>query len=173
VDAAAAGVAECETAVAEVDARVRRHAELAAELAELERPSRSPRGWPAEAADTAITALADELRTEENAAAAAVATSAHAAAAHKDRLRLRAEVNTRAEEVLVTDTAAGQAAEAAESAVQVLAEAERLAADAAAVVQQGLSRAETARRALAELAARRRPIASRPGSQQSTPPSLP
>ncbi len=156
VDAAAAGVAECETAVAEVDARVRRHAELAAELAELEngRAALTARLAAAEAADTAITALADELRTEENAAAAAVATSAHAAAAHKDRLRLRAEVNTRAEEVLVTDTAAGQAAEAAESGVQVLAEAERLAADAAAVLQQGLSRAETARRALAELAAR-------------------
>lgn len=156
LDAATAQVAECETAVAEVDHRVQRHTELAAELARLEggRAVLTARLAAAEAADTAVAALADELRTEQNSATAADATSAAATEAHKQRLLLRADVTTRAEEILSADIAADQAAAAAQSGAEVLAEAERLAADAATVLQQSLSRAETARRALAELGVR-------------------
>ena len=62
LDAATAEVADCESAVAEVDHRVRRHAELATELAELVsgREDLTERLAAAEAADKAVAALTDE-----------------------------------------------------------------------------------------------------------------
>ncbi len=156
LDAADAEVAECEAAVAEVEHRVRRHVELAAEIVELAsgRVLSSERVTAAEAAATAVDALADELRAVQGAATAAAATSSAASAAHKERLRLRADVTTRAEEVLTADAAAGDAAAAALSGAQVLAEAERLAVGAAVELQQAQARAEAARRTVAELSAR-------------------
>ena len=156
LDAATAEVADCESAVAEVDHRVRRHAELATELAELVsgREDLTERLAAAEAADKAVAALTDELRAVQGRAAAAAATSAAASAAHKERLRLRADLTTRAEAVLVAAAAAKDAADTARSGAEVLAEAERLAENSAIAVAAALSRHEAARRAAGELSAR-------------------
>ncbi len=156
LDAADAEVAECDAAVAEVEHRVRRHVELTAELLELSsgRADLDERVAAAEVAAATGDALADELRAVQAAATAAAATSTAAGAAHKERLRLRADVATRAEEVQSAEAAAADAAAAAVSGAQVLAEAERLAAAAAVALQQTQARAEAARRGIAELAAR-------------------
>ena len=156
LDAADAEVAECEAAIAEVEHRVLRHVELAAELGELSSGGAAldERVAAAEAAAAAVDALADELRTARAADTAATATSSAASAAHRERLRLRADVAARAEEVQSADAASAEAAAAAASGAEVLAEARRLADDATAALQQAQARAEAARRSLAELSAR-------------------
>ena len=147
--AADGDVAECAAAVADVDERVRRHAEFAAQLAELDscRTDITSRLDAAELAAAAVDALADELHAAQTESAAATATSVAAAAAHKERLRLRAEVDTRAETVTAAELAAAEAAAAAVTGADVCVEAERLAENATTAAQEAHGRAEAARRA--------------------------
>ncbi|OBG26379.1 ATP-binding protein [Mycobacterium sp. E3198] len=154
--AAEAAVADCVVAVAEVDDRVRRHAELTEHVAELSqrRAAAGPRLAAARAAADRIAELTTQAREAGLVAEAAAATGAASAAAHDGRARLLTEIHSRtatvaaaaaearqAEETRATAHAeAGAAAAAAEQAAQLLADLHR--------------RAESARRAVDHLAAR-------------------
>ena len=85
---AEAAVAECAAAVAEVDDRVRRHADLTEQVAELSqrRLAAGPRLVAAQAAADKIAELTNQAREAKLVADAAAATSAAAAAAHDGRL---------------------------------------------------------------------------------------
>ena len=85
---AEAAVAECAAAVAEVDDRVRRHAILTEQVAELsqQRVAAGPRLAAAQAAAEKIAELTDQAHEAKLVAAAAAATSAAAAAAHTGRV---------------------------------------------------------------------------------------
>jgi len=151
-----AAVAECAAAVAEVDERVRRHATLTEQVAGLsqQRLAAGPRLAAAEAAADKIAELTAQAHEAELVAAAAAATSAASTAAHAGRLRLLAEIDTRATTVAeaqaealaaVDGLAAARAdAEAADAAVEV----------AAAALTDVQTRAQSARRAVDQLAAR-------------------
>ena len=154
--AADADVADCAAAVAEVHDRVRRHAQLTEELAEMTggRAELTARLAAAETAATAIGALSEELRAAQNEATAATATSTAAAAAHKERLRLRADADTRAAAVAEAEAAAAEAAESAATGRAVLEAAEEAAAAAAVALQEAQARADAARRAVTELSDR-------------------
>jgi AAA ATPase domain len=154
--AAEADVAHCAAAVAEVHDRVRRHAQLTEELAEMTggRAELGVRVAAAEAAATAIAALCDELRAAQNEATAATVTSTAASAAHKERLRLRAEANTRAATVAEAEVAAAEASESAATGRAVLEAAEEGAAAAAVALREAQARSDAARRAVTELSER-------------------
>ncbi len=154
--AADADVAECAAALAEVHDRVRRHAELTVELAEMTggRAELTARLAAAETAATAIGALSEELRAAQNESTAATATSTAAAAAQKERLRLRADAGTRAAAVAEAEAAAAESAESAATGRAVLEAAEQAAAAAAVALQEALTRADAARHAVAELSDR-------------------
>lgn len=153
---AEAKVAECANAVAEVDDRVRRHAELSHRVAELaeHRLTAGPRLVAAKAAAEQIAALADEAREAKLMATAAAATSAASTAAHTARLQLLAEMATRTATIATTEAQAKEANEQLATA--------KLTAEACdAAVQEALhaqpavqSRAESARRALDQIAER-------------------
>ncbi|WP_077088411.1 AAA family ATPase [Mycobacterium rhizamassiliense] len=153
---AESSVAERVAAVAEVDQRVRRHAELTEEVAELSqlRLTAGPRLVAAQAAVDKIEQLARQVRESELVAAAAAATSTSATAAHNGRLRLLAEIDSRT--VTVT-TAEAEAKEAAEARAVAQTEAEA----AGAAVTESLSTlaerqraAESARRVVNQIADR-------------------
>ena len=153
---AQAAVAECAAAVAEVDDRVRRHADLTDQVAELsqQRAAAGPRLAAAQAAADRIAELTDQAREAELVADAAAATSAAAAAAQEGRSRLLTEIDTRTATVAAAEAEAQEAADArataaadAEAAAAAVEEATRLLAD----LQR---RAESARRTVDELAAR-------------------
>jgi uncharacterized protein YhaN len=153
---AESSVAERVAAVAEVDQRVRRHAELTEEVAELSqlRLTAGPRLVAAQAAADKIEQLARQVRESELVAAAAAATSTSATAAHNGRLRLLAEIDSRT--VTVT-TAEAEAKEAAEARAVAQTEAEA----AGAAVTESLSTlaerqraAESARRVVNQIADR-------------------
>ncbi|OBK28966.1 hypothetical protein A5634_19375 [Mycobacterium asiaticum] len=153
---ATAGVAACVTAMAEVDDRVRRHAELTQQVAELAQQliAVGPRLLAAQAAADRVNAFVDEVREARLIAAAAVATSAGSAAAHRARLELTTEIDTRtlaiatliaqAQEAAGEQVTAAQAAEACDAAV----------AEAAAALATAQERAEIARRTLDRIAER-------------------
>jgi AAA ATPase domain len=153
---AEAAVAECVAAVAEVDDRVRRHAVLTEEVAELSqlRLAAGPRLAVAQAAADKTAALTRQAREAKLVAEAAAATSAASAAAHSGRLRLLTEIQTRtatvaaaeaeAQEAADARSTAGAAAEASDAAVE---EAARAAADLR-------RRVESARRTVNRLADR-------------------
>ncbi|WP_204079242.1 AAA family ATPase [Mycobacterium riyadhense] len=153
---AEAAVTECAKAVAEVDDRACRHADLTQQVAELARQqlAAAPRLAAATAAATRQAELADEAREARLIAAAAAATSTASAAAHAARLALVAEIETR------TATVAAVAAEAdAASGQQATAKADAEACDAAVEkADQSLPaiqcRAESARRTLDRIADR-------------------
>ena len=117
-------VADCAAAVAEVDDRVRRHAALTEQVAELsqQRLAAGPRLAAAQAAADKIAELTSQAREAKLVAAAAAATSAAAAAAHNGRLRLLAEIETRTATVAAAEAEAQEAADA-ESAARADAEA--------------------------------------------------
>ncbi|SOJ56550.1 DNA replication and repair protein RecF [Mycobacterium simulans] len=153
---AEAAVTECAKAVAEVDDRVRCHADLTEQVAELaqQQLAAGPRLAAAKAAAAKTAELADEAREAQLIATAAAATSAASAAAHAARLGLVAEIGTR------TATVAAVAVEADEaSGQQAIAKADAEACDAAVEkADQSLPavqcRAESARRALDRIADR-------------------
>jgi hypothetical protein len=120
--------AECTKAVAEVDDRVRRHAVLTEQVAELSqlRLAAGPRFAVAQAAADKIAALTRQAREAKLVADAAAATNAASAAAHTGRLRLVAEIETRATTIAAADAEAQEAVDA-----QSAARADAEAADAA------------------------------------------
>ncbi|ORV92956.1 hypothetical protein AWC11_06805 [Mycobacterium interjectum] len=153
---AEAAVARCVAAVAEVDDRVRRHAELTEQVAELsrQRAAAGPRLVAAQAAADSIAELTNQAREAALVAEAAAATGAASAAAHDGRQRLLAEIQSRTAAVA---TAAAEAQRAAEAHAAAKAEAEAAAAAAEGAAQLLIElqrRAEAARRAADHLAAR-------------------
>ena len=149
-------VAECVAAVAEVDERVRRHAELTEEVAELSqlRLTAGPRLVAAQAAADRIEELARQAREAELVAAAAAATSTSAAAAHTGRLRLLTEIDSRTATVTTAEAEAKEAAEAREAA-QTEAEASRAAVgEALTALAERQRDAERARRTVNRIADR-------------------
>ncbi|OMC53491.1 hypothetical protein A5747_18460 [Mycobacterium sp. IS-836] len=147
---AEAAVAECVAAVAEVDDRVRRHAVLTEEVAELSqlRLAAGPRLSAAQAAADKIAELTRQAREAKLVAEAAAATSAAAAVAHSGRSRLLTEIQTRTAAVAAAEAEAQEAADA-ESTARTEAEASAAAAEKAAQALAELQgRVESARRAV-------------------------
>ncbi|MEZ0353114.1 AAA family ATPase [Mycobacterium sp. pR1184] len=151
-----AAVAECTAAVAEVDDRVRRHAVLTEQVAELSqlRLAAGPRLAVAQAAADKAAELTRQAREAKLVAAAAAATSAAADAAHNGRLRLVTEIETRTAAVAAVEVEAQHAADAL-AAAQVDAEAAGTAlGEAARVLAELQTRVESGRRAVDQLAER-------------------
>jgi hypothetical protein len=121
--AAEAQVKECAAAIAEVDDRVRRHAVLTEQVAELSqlRLAAGPRLADAEAAAEKVSALTRQAREAKLVADAAAATKAASAATHSGRLRLVTEIGTRAT-AIATAEAEGQQAVESQSAAHAEAE---------------------------------------------------
>jgi AAA ATPase-like protein len=149
-------VQRCTSAVAEVDDRVRRHAALTAELAELSQQQlvADARQSAAQAAAEHIGQLTEHVREAELVAAAATATSAASTGAHTERRRLRAEADTRAATVLALEAEACEAADAQETAREVVAAADAAVEEANQLLAAAQQRAETARRIVEELSRR-------------------
>jgi AAA ATPase-like protein len=153
---AEAAVVECTAAVAEVDDRVRRHAVLTEEVAELSqlRLAAGPRLAVAQAAADKTAELTRQAREAKLVAEAAAATSAAAAAAHSGRLRLLTEIQTRTATVASTEAEAKEAADA-QSTARADAEASNAALEEAAQVLTDLQRrVEDARRTVDRFADR-------------------
>ncbi|BDB43904.1 MULTISPECIES: AAA family ATPase [Mycobacterium] len=156
LDAAKLAVDECTKAMAEVDDRVARHAQLVAQSAELarQRSAAAPRLAAAQAAADRVAALRDQLKDARLVAAAAVATSATSHDAHTARLALIAEIDSRAtavsaEAVEAQEATRQQAVAAAEADAQ-----DEAAKQAAAVLAAAQQRAEAAQRTLDQIAER-------------------
>ena len=150
---AEAAVAECAAAVAEVDDRVRRHAELTEQVAELSqlRLAAGPRLAVAQAAADKVAELTRQAREAKLVAAAAAATNAASAAAHGGRLRLVTEIGTRAAAIAAAEAEAQEAVDA-QSAARAEAEASDAALEVAAqVLTSGQRRVELARRTVDQL----------------------
>ena len=143
-------VARCAAAVAEVEDRVHQHVTLTDELAELSQRMRAAddRHTVAQVAAAKIAELTEQLRQAELIATAAAAKSSASTAAHAERLRLRAEIDSRTVTVAGLAAEGCQAAEAQWTAREVAAAADAAleeATEALAVAQQ---RADCARRVL-------------------------
>jgi AAA ATPase-like protein len=153
---AEAAVAECAAAVAEVDDRVRQHAALTGQVAELsqQRIAAGPRLAAAQAAADKIAELTDQAREAKLIAAAAAATSAAAAAAHTGRLRLLTEIETRAATVAAAEAEVQEAADALSTARADAEACDAAVEEASRVQTEVLRRAESARRAVDQLADR-------------------
>ena len=150
---AEAAVTECAAAVAEVDDRVRRHAVLTEQVAELSqlRLAAGPRLAVAQAAADKIAALTRQAREAKLVADAAAATNAASAAAHSGRLRLAAEIETRATTIAAAETEAQEAVDA-QSAARADAEAAGAAVEEAAEVLAAAQRRVELTRLTARLA---------------------
>jgi chromosome segregation ATPase len=153
---AEAEVARCHAAVADVDDRVHRHAELTEALADLERRRDTviARRDAAETANNRAVALTAELREAGMRADTASATSAASMAAHTERIRLRDEFDTRTAALAGLEAEAGEASEAAAKARQVSADAEVAATEAVARLEAAEQRVESARRIVESISAR-------------------
>jgi hypothetical protein len=90
-------VARCEAAVAEVEARVRHHAELTERLGALVEPREAARRRAQQARESAagLADLREQIDKAELIAGGARASSAASAAAHRERCRLRTDLSTR------------------------------------------------------------------------------
>ncbi|MFY2860394.1 AAA family ATPase [Mycobacterium sp. THU-M104] len=164
---AEAEVVVCAAAVAEVDERVRRHAALTEQVAELsqQRMAAGPRLAAARAAADTVAELTAQAREAQLVAAATGATSAAAAAAHDGRAVLLTEIAARTATVTTAEAAAREAAEAqaaardaadaadaaAEAATEVLLDAQRR-VDVARGAVDGIAEREEADRLRARLA---------------------
>jgi energy-coupling factor transporter ATP-binding protein EcfA2 len=146
-------VQRCAAAVAEVEDRVRRHAALTAELAELSRHQLAAdvRHSAAQAAAGQIGQLTEQVREAELVAAAAAATSAASTGVHAERRRLRAEADERAAKVVALEAEAREAADAQQTAREVVAAADVVVQEANQLLAAAQQRAETARRIVGEL----------------------
>jgi uncharacterized protein YhaN len=149
-------VARCAAAVAEVDDRVRRHAALTDELAELSRQQLDAdvRHSAAQAGAAEVDELTTELHEAQLLATAAAATSAAAAAAHVERLRLRTEIDTRTATIAALQAEAKEAADSQSTAREVAAAADAALEQAAEVLAAAQQRLESARRVVDQLCAR-------------------
>jgi hypothetical protein len=149
-------VARCAAAVAEVDDRARRHAVLSDELAELSRRQQEAdsRHCAAQAAAARITQLTEQLREAELLATAAAATSTASTAAHSERLRLRADIDTRAVSIAALEIEARQASDAQSAARETAAAADAALEQANADLAAARQRLDTARDVLEKLSKR-------------------
>ncbi|GAY17312.1 ATP-binding protein [Mycobacterium sp. shizuoka-1] len=147
-------VARCAAAVAEVDQRVHRHAELAERLSGLADRRRDVAGRvaAAQAAADALAELAAELRQAELVAAAAQGTCAASSAAQAERLRLRDEVAARTAALGEVQAQLRDALEAESTAAEVAELAAAAAAESAAAVAAADAAADEARRVVDALA---------------------
>ncbi len=153
---AEAAVQDCAAAVAEVDERVRRHAVLTQQVAELSqlRLAAGPRLAVANAAADKTAELTRQAREARLVAAAAAATNAAATAAHNGRLRLLTEIETRATTIAAAEAEAHEAANA-ESTTSAEAEAaDDAVEEATEVLAAAQRRVECARHTVDRLADR-------------------
>ncbi len=153
---AEAAVAECAKAMAEVDDRVRRHAELTRLSAELAQQAETagPRLVAAQAAADRVKALTDEVREAGLIAAAAAATSTASTAAHTGRLALIAEIDSRAAAIAALVAQAEEAVALHGAATREAAACDAAAQEAVAILAVAQERTEAARRALDRIAER-------------------
>lgn len=153
---AKAAVAECAQAMAEVDDRVQRHAEVTRLSAELARQSEivGPRLAAARAAADRVKALTDEVREAKLIAAAAAATSTASTAAHAGRLALIDEIDARAAAIAALVSQAEEAVGQQAAATREAAACDAAAHEAAALLAAAQERTENARRALDRIAER-------------------
>lgn len=153
---AEAAVAECAKAMAEVDDRVRRHAELTCLSAELAQQAETagPRLAAAQAAADRVKALTDEVREAGLIAAAAAATSTASTAAHTGRLALIAEIDSRAAAIAALVAQAEEAVGLQAAATREAAACDAAAQEAVAILAAAQERTEAARRALDRIAER-------------------
>lgn len=153
---ARAAVAECEAAVAEVDERVRRHAALTEQVAELsqQRMAAGPRLAAAQAAADKVAELTGQAREAGLVAAAAGATRDAAAAAHEGRVRLLSETAARTATVTAAEAAAREAVEAQAAAREAAGAADAAAEAATGALLDAQRRVDTARRTVDGLAER-------------------
>ncbi|HEU4361839.1 MAG TPA: AAA family ATPase [Mycobacterium sp.] len=137
----------CAAAVAEVDERVSRHAELTGQLAGLDRQrtATDARDVAARSAADRVAALTEELSAANLRATAAAATGAASMAAHTERIRLSDEVSTRAATLTELEAQAAQASEQAAAAAAVSTAADVAATEAAELLAAAQRRTETAR----------------------------
>jgi hypothetical protein len=151
-----AAVAECVAEVAEVDDRVRRHADLTEQVAELsqQRAAAGPRLAAARADAERIFQLTNQAREAKLIADAAAATSAAATAAHNGRLRLLTEIESRTASVAAAEAQAQEAADARATSVAAAEAAAGAVEEAVQLLAELQRRAESARSAVDQLAAR-------------------
>jgi hypothetical protein len=149
-------VAECTAAVAEVDDRVRRHAVLTEQVAELSqlRVAAGPRLAVARATADKIAELTRQVREAKLVADAAAANSTAATAAHNGRSRLVDEIETRTAAVAQAEAEAKQAAEAQTAATAEAETAGTAMQQAAQVLADLQRRVESARRTVDQLTER-------------------
>lgn len=153
---AKAAVAECAQAMAEVDDRVQRHAEVTRLSAELARQSEiiGPRLAAARAAADRVKALTDAVREAKLIAAAAAATSTASTTAHTGRLALIDEIDARAAAIAALVAQAEDAVGQQAAATREAAACDAAAHEAAALLAAAQERTENARRALDRIAER-------------------
>lgn len=144
---AEAQVARCADAVAEVDHCVGRHAELSAQLAELNADHKAAqlRLTAARAAAAAVAELTTELLEAQVVSANAQAAADASAAAHTERRRLIDDVEARAGAIAALEADAAQAAEDESVAAEVCDAAAAAAEKAVAGLDQAQARADEAR----------------------------
>lgn len=149
-------VARCAAAVAEIDDRVRRHAALTTELAELSQQQEAAHGRhaAAQAAADEIAELTEQLREAKLIATAASATSTTSSTAHTERLRLRDEIDARTATLAALQAEVSEIAAAESTAQEVVVAAEAAVAQAERVSAAAQQRAESARRTLDEVSRR-------------------
>lgn len=154
--AAQAEVAGCTAAVAEVDAAVRRHGELTAELATAAGQSEAAqvRLVAAREAAGAVARIRDELGQARVQAQAAVATATAGRSALDERQRLQADVEQRTGSIGALTAAAEQAGQQQVAAAALQQTAETAVAVARSVVDAGRARLDAARRVVDQLSQR-------------------
>jgi DNA repair exonuclease SbcCD ATPase subunit len=154
--AAEAEVARCAAAVAEVDEAVRRHAELTAQLRELDAEHEQARDRlsVATAAADAVAELKAQLRQAEIVARAAEATRAASREKLDERRRLRADIDEKTAAIAELETEVADADEQLAVAREVAAEAAAAAEGARAALDAARVREDAARRTVDQLAAR-------------------
>jgi hypothetical protein len=125
-------VERCAAKVAEVDDRVRQHAALTAELAELslQQQAADARHREAQTARDRLAELTEQLREAKLIATAAAATRDKSSAAHTERIRLRTETDTRTSELAALQKQVGEAAAAESTARQLVEAADAVAEEA-------------------------------------------
>ncbi|MEZ0366268.1 AAA family ATPase [Mycobacterium sp. pUA109] len=149
-------VARCAADLAEVDDRVRRHAELTEQLAQLagQQEAAGARHTAARAAADRIAELTEQLREAQLIATAAEATSTASTAAHTERVRLRTDLDTRTTAITALAAEARDAADAESTARQAAEAADAAVEQSAEVLAAAERRVEAARRVVDQLAHR-------------------
>lgn len=143
-------------AVAEVDERVRAHAAFSEDLVTLagQRGAVDDRLVAAEAADAAVAAITDELRSARAEAGMLTATRGAANAAHQERVRLCAETGARSAALTEAEAAAARAADEQALAAEVVTVAEADSSASEQLLCAAEQRVTAARRDAAHLAER-------------------